>query len=136
MRMSQLKVLALVLGCFWAMAQDAGNQPKVVIYITGGVIRPGPVEFAAQDIVSIVQLLRMAGGLARAAVPEKTRIIHTEPNGERNESMTVNLKMIMAGKARDIQLLPGDHVIVPLRPPVQLYSDPNGCGYGPLRACA
>ncbi len=136
MRVSQMKVFALALGCSWAMAQDAGNRPKVVIYITGGVIRPGPLEFGAQDTVSIVQLLRAAGGLARAAVPEKTRIIHTGPNGERNDTMTINLKMIMAGKARDIQLLPGDHVIVPLKPPAQRYSDPNRCGYGPLRTCA
>ena len=89
-----------------------GREQKLV-YIIGGVNKPGAVELITQDRVSLLKALATAGGLAKGAVPAKTQVMHIGPGGLRTEQAVVNLKTILAGKANDLDLMAGDVVVIP-----------------------
>ncbi len=91
---------------------DRGREQKLV-YIIGGVTKPGAVELITQERVSLLRVLAAAGGLVKGSVPAKTQIMHIGPGGVRTEQATVNLKTIIDGKASDLELTAGDVVMVP-----------------------
>ena len=88
------------------------KKPKMV-FIAGEVNKPGAIELASQDTVSISKALAMAGGLTHVASAGKTVIRHIDPNGRETAFAFVNLKKIMSGKAKDLTLMDGDVVIIP-----------------------
>lgn len=89
------------------------GKEKRMVHIIGDVNKPGEVELVTQNTVSLVKLLAIAGGLGHGASPTKTKIIHIGPDGSRGVPAEVNLKMILDGKALDLELTAGDVVIVP-----------------------
>lgn len=88
------------------------KQPKLV-HIAGEVIKPGAVELVSRNTVSLMQVLAVAGGLTRTASPGKTMIMHLNPQGVQTSLAFVDLKKILKGKARDLDLSAGDIIIVP-----------------------
>ena len=80
-------------------------------HITGMVQKPGPYPLMAPT--TVLQLISMAGGLHEFADSKKIRIVRTE-NG-RQVSFTFNYKEVSQGKnlKQNIELKPGDTVIVP-----------------------
>jgi len=88
------------------------KKPKMV-FIAGEVNKPGAIELASQDTVSISKALAMAGGLTHVASAGKTVIRHIDANGRETAFAFVNLKKIMSGKAKDLTLMDGDVVIIP-----------------------
>ena len=83
------------------------------VHISGEVARPGSVELVSQDAVSLMKVLAVAGGMTPNAKPSQTMIMHIDPDGIQTATAFVDLKQIMTGKARDLELTPGDVVIVP-----------------------
>lgn len=88
------------------------RQPKLV-HIAGEVNKPGAVELISQDTVSLMQVLAVAGGLTRTSSPGKTMIMHLNAQGVQTSLGFVDLKKIMNGKAKDLDLSAGDIIIVP-----------------------
>jgi polysaccharide biosynthesis/export protein len=85
------------------------NSRKV--FITGEVRKPGP--YPMSGTISVLQLISIAGGLADYAKPEKIMIVRSE-NGKQ-VSFRFNYKEVIEGKklAQNIDLKPGDSIIVP-----------------------
>ena len=85
------------------------NSRKV--FITGMVAKPGPYPLAGPT--TVLQLITYAGGLAEYADKKKIVIVRKE-NG-RETTRRFNYEDVMKGKnmAQNIELQPGDSVIVP-----------------------
>jgi polysaccharide export outer membrane protein len=81
------------------------------VFITGEVRKPGPYSLTGG--MSVLQLISVAGGLADYAKPEKISIVRTEAG--KPQSFKFNYKEVLEGKklAQNIELKPGDTVIVP-----------------------
>lgn len=88
-------------------------KPQRMVHIAGEVNKPGAVELVSQDTVSLLKVLAMAGGLTRTASAGKTMIAHLNSQGVQTATAFVDLKKILAGKARDLDLTAGDVIIVP-----------------------
>jgi polysaccharide biosynthesis/export protein len=91
----------------------AKQQKPRMVFIAGEVNRPGAIELASQDTVSLSKAMAMAGGMTHIASPGKTVIRHIDSSGRETAFAYVNLKTIMSGKAKDILLSDGDVVIIP-----------------------
>jgi polysaccharide biosynthesis/export protein len=85
------------------------NSRKV--FIVGQVAKPGPYPLMAPT--SVLQLIALSGGVAEYADSENVTVVRTD-NGKETP-IRVNYKEIMRGKKleQNIQLKPGDTVIVP-----------------------
>jgi polysaccharide export outer membrane protein len=84
-----------------------------LVHIAGEVIKPGAVELVSQNTVSLMKVVAVAGGLTRTASPRKTLIMHINSQGVQTSTAFINLGKIMSGKAKDLELSPGDIVVVP-----------------------
>jgi len=91
----------------------AAAQAQRFVHISGEVARPGAVELVSQEAVSLQKVLAVAGGLTPNANPGQTMLMHINPEGAQTSSVFVNLKPIMNGKAKDLELTAGDVVVVP-----------------------
>jgi len=88
------------------------KHPRMV-FLAGEFNKPGAIELATQDTVSLTKALAMAGGLSHTAKPSHTLIKHINEKGQETASAFVDVKKILAGKAKDLTLSEGDVVIVP-----------------------
>lgn len=86
------------------------NSNKV--YVVGDVERAGAFTLGAQRSISVLKVLSLAGGLGRTARAKKARILR-EPQGKPCQQIEINIDRILAGKAEDIGLRPGDVLVVP-----------------------
>lgn len=102
----------LVIRPFDVVTVVRDRSPKLV-HIIGEIVRPGAVELITQPTVSLLQVVAVSGGLTHTATPRKIRVIHLGPDGGELSTTVVNLKSIMAGRAKDVRLGPGDVVVVP-----------------------
>jgi polysaccharide export outer membrane protein len=91
----------------------SGTRPARYVHIAGEVNKPGSVELVTQDVVSLMKVLAVAGGLTKDAKASATMIMHNNPNGVLTSTVFVNLSKIEQGKARDLELTDGDVVVVP-----------------------
>ncbi len=85
------------------------NSRKV--FITGQVAKQGPYPLTGPT--TAMQLIALAGGVAEYANSKNIMILRTE-NG-RQVSYRLNYKEVMSGKklAQNIELKPGDTIVVP-----------------------
>lgn len=83
------------------------------VHIVGEVNRPGSVELVTQDSVSLMKVMAVAGGLTRVAAPGSTMILHINPEGVQTSNAIVDVKKIMDGKSKDLDLIGGDIILVP-----------------------
>ena len=101
---------------FVVLPDDVITVPEMrprMVYITGEVIKPGAIELATQDTVSLTKALAIAGGVNRTAKPSKTMIRHINENGVETALAVVDVQKILSGKAKDILLSDGDILIIP-----------------------
>jgi polysaccharide export outer membrane protein len=92
--------------------QPPQAAPRLV-QIIGEVTKPGAVELVHQQSVSLMQALAAAGGPTHIASTGKTVIMHVNVDGRRTEVAQIDLKKVMEGKVKDIELVGGDIVVVP-----------------------
>lgn len=85
------------------------NSRKV--FITGEVAKPG--SYPLNGPTSVLQLISMAGGLSEYANEKKIRVLRLEAGQQL--SLPFNYKDVAEGKelAQNIELRPGDTVVVP-----------------------
>ena len=83
------------------------NSRKV--FITGQVVKPGPYPLTVPT--TVLQLISMAGGLKDFADSKNIMIVRHE-NG-RSSSHVFNYKALGRNLQQDIELKPGDTVVVP-----------------------
>jgi len=83
------------------------NSRKV--FITGQVVKPGPYVIVAPT--TVLQLIAMAGGLKDFADSKNITIVRKEKG--RTASFRFNYKDIRKNLTQNIELKPGDTVVVP-----------------------
>jgi polysaccharide export outer membrane protein len=84
----------------------------VNIYVFGQVRRPGALGVRRSNIPTLLQAIGQAGGFSERASKRKVLIKRIDDDGKEIK-IKVNVKSIIKGKRKDIQLLENDVVIVP-----------------------
>jgi protein involved in polysaccharide export with SLBB domain len=100
------------------LAQDYFVDPQVIIqvkgalqiFVLGKVERPG--AFPYRENLSALDATTMAGGFSKYAAPNRTIITRRVAEGG-TETINVDLEAVREGKAKDVQLEPGDRIFVP-----------------------
>jgi polysaccharide export outer membrane protein len=87
------------------------KKPKMV-YLAGEFNKPGAIDLATSDSVSLTKALAMAGGLTRTASAKHTLIRHVNDQQQETSFATIDLRKILKGEAKDLTLTDGDIVIV------------------------
>jgi polysaccharide export outer membrane protein len=80
------------------------------IHVLGQVNKPGTFTYEAG--MSVIQAIASAGGFTNLAAPNAVTITRVDENGNKI-SFEAPLAAIRAGKARNVELQPGDIVYVP-----------------------
>lgn len=84
---------------------DGDAATTRIVYVVGGIKGNGTVPYSTG--MTVLKAISAAGGFTPFAKPQKTKMMR---NGQ---SYEINLKDISADPSRDIQLQPGDQIIVP-----------------------
>ncbi len=96
-------------------ANDIINIPvdkEVFIYVFGQVKRSGAFKVKKSNIPTLLQAIAQAGGFSERASKRNVLIKRIDKDGE-EQKIKVNVKDIIKGKKKDIQLLENDVVYVP-----------------------
>lgn len=84
----------------------------VTVYVFGQVRSPGALAVRKSSIPTIVQAIAQAGGFSERAAKGRVLIKRIDKDG-REVKIKVNVKAIMKGKKKDIQLKENDVIFVP-----------------------
>jgi polysaccharide export outer membrane protein len=85
-----------------------------MVYVFGEVKKAGGISLNSGDSMSITQALSLAEGTAPGAAPRKARILRAvEGKPSNTNEVPIDLSMVMAGKAADVQLHANDVLFVP-----------------------
>ena len=82
------------------------------VFVNGAVSRPGPVEYAGGEPMTVLQAVTAAGGGNDRANESRVQIIRRMPDGSK-QLFKVNLKRVKRGKDEDMLLQRNDIVVVP-----------------------
>ena len=80
------------------------------IYIMGSVEQPG--KYVVKTGTTFLQALALAGGLTGFAAPNKIVLRRHGDHGE-EQAFRIRYKEVLAGRAKNVMMQPGDTVIVP-----------------------
>lgn len=83
------------------------------VYVTGDVTRASSIELGERNSISVTQALAEAGGLTPTANRDKVRVLRPILGTNRRAQIEIDLKGVLAGRARDFPLLPNDVLFVP-----------------------
>jgi polysaccharide export outer membrane protein len=85
-----------------------------MVYVVGQVKKAGGISINSADSMSITQALSLAEGTSPGAAPKKARILRAVDGKPSNkDEVPVDLSMVLAGKAPDLQLHANDVLFVP-----------------------
>ena len=84
----------------------------VKIYVFGQVRNPGALEVRKSRVPTLLQVIAQAGGFSERASRSSVIIKRTDASGKETKQ-EVNVKDVIKGKKKDIQLLENDIVFVP-----------------------
>lgn len=87
-------------------------EKTVLIYVFGQVRKPGALEVKKSNIPTLLQVIAQAGGFSERASKGGVLIKRISKDGKEKQ-IKVNVKDIIKGKKKDIQLLENDVVYVP-----------------------
>ena len=91
------------------------------VFFVGGVGKPGPMQLTQQ--LTLLQAVSVAGGLAPVADQEGAFILRA------GKSIPVNFTLLMKGDvAQNIQLQPGDTIVVPVADTVYIQGEVKAPG--------
>lgn len=79
------------------------------VYLLGKVSKPG--EYRVKSQLTALQALAMAGGFTAYANERGVKILRRQ--GNQDLVLTFDYRGVMAGKAADVKLMPGDRLLVP-----------------------
>jgi polysaccharide export outer membrane protein len=83
-----------------------------IVYVVGDVKKPGGFVLKGDEKMSVLKAIALAEGLTATSAKSRAQVIRTDKGGQRAE-VPINLGKILAGKAPDPPLRPGDIVFVP-----------------------
>jgi len=89
--------------------QSSQNLAESKIYVEGEVKSPGVYDY--QEGLTALNACIMAGGFAKFAAPNRTRIVRKE--GEKQIIIKIDLIDVKKGKIPDVEIKPGDRIHVP-----------------------
>jgi polysaccharide biosynthesis/export protein len=95
------------------IAGDLINVPgtvEVTVYCLGEFHQPGALSFKSSDRITLLTVIARAGGLTDRA-SNKILIKRNTPGSAKTE-ITANYKRILAGEDPDVELEPGDVVVI------------------------
>jgi polysaccharide export outer membrane protein len=93
---------------------DVISVPRAeMVYIVGEVAKPGPLPLSGGHSISVMEAVSSSGGVLRLAAPSRALIVRRTPGGDKRVELEVNLKQIMQGKSKDVQLEAGDILVIP-----------------------
>lgn len=81
-----------------------------IIYVVGDVAHPSGF-LVADDTLTVLKALALAGGSTKTSSLNKTKILRRTPNGI--QQIPVPLKKVLHAKAPDVELAKGDVLFVP-----------------------
>lgn len=84
-----------------------------MVYVNGEIGKVGGFELGERESISVVQIISLAGGLSKDAMPAKARILRPVLNSSRRSEVPVDITRILAGKDNDFPLLPNDLLYIP-----------------------
>ncbi|MBN1270793.1 MAG: polysaccharide biosynthesis/export family protein [Candidatus Aminicenantes bacterium] len=87
-------------------------EEMIVIYVFGQVRNPGALQVKKSNIPTIIQIIAQAGGFAERASKGGVLIKRKDETGKEIQ-IKVNVKDIIRGKKKDIQLQENDIIYVP-----------------------
>lgn len=87
-------------------------EKTVLIYVFGQVRKPGALGVKKSNIPTLLQAIAQAGGFSERASKGRVLIKRINKDGKEKQ-IKVNVKDIIKGKKKDIQLLENDVVYVP-----------------------
>ena len=92
------------------------ETPKMLVFITGAVARPGQHRIAVQNQggLTVFEALLIAGGPTQFADQRRSYILRKSGDGQRFR-IPVDLRAVSMGEARDPQLQESDVIFVPGR---------------------
>ena len=82
-----------------------------VVYVAGEVNKPGTLPY--KDGLTVLQAILDAGGMSRAAVGAKVKILREGPAGRLQLPVNMDAVLEEGDKEQNIQLMLGDIVVVP-----------------------
>jgi len=82
-----------------------------VVYVAGEVNRPGTLPY--KDGLTVLQAILDAGGMSRAAVGAKVKVLREGPDGRLQIPVNMDAVLEEGDKEQNIQLMLGDIVVVP-----------------------
>ena len=89
--------------------ESSQNLAESKIYVEGEVNKPGVYDY--QEGLTALNACIMAGGFAKFAAPNRTRIIRQE--GEKQIIIKIDLIDVKKGKIPDVEIKPGDRIHIP-----------------------
>lgn len=94
---------------------DVVNIPidrEIRVFVMGRVNKPGAVKFKLSEKATLLKAIADAGGLAEGAKKSNIIITRKDKSGQERK-MSVNIKDILKGKKKDVELEEGDVIYVP-----------------------
>jgi polysaccharide export outer membrane protein len=99
---------------------DVITVPRAeMVYVVGQVVRSGGFVLNERESLSVLQALSLAGGLDRAASPQKSKILRPARTGTGRTEIAVDLRKILSGQHEDVRLQSDDILFVPSSLPKQ-----------------
>ena len=93
---------------------DVVSIPRAdMVYVVGDVKKAGGIVLEERDSISLLQALSLAEGTLPTAAGEHSKILSKAETGGLREEKTVNLKSILDGRSKDIELHSNDVLFVP-----------------------
>ena len=86
-------------------------RPCGIAYVGGNVGRPGAYSLCGSPVMTLSELVAMAGGVQRLSSPSHTYLIRTRPDGSRIATQ-INVTQIQKGKAADVPVQEDDIIYV------------------------
>ena len=84
------------------------------VYVVGQVKKAGGINLNSEETISITQALSLAEGTSPDAAPRKARILRAVDGKPSNKNeIPVNLSLVLAGKAPDLELHANDVLYIP-----------------------
>jgi len=83
------------------------------VFVSGEVVKPGPISLNEEQALSVTQALTQAGGLTANASRRKIRILRPITGTSRRAEIDLDLSRIYSGRDNDFPLLPNDVLYVP-----------------------
>ncbi|MGH9684176.1 MAG: polysaccharide biosynthesis/export family protein [Candidatus Acidiferrales bacterium] len=87
-----------------------------IVYVVGGVKRPGGFVMKNNQKMSVLQALALAEGLTATSAQSHARIIRMQARTGQRAEISIDMGKILAGKAPDVTLQPSDIVFIPNSP--------------------